>query len=89
MPDVTNEERAFIANAEARNKRELDELVISLAFAIDDPAGVDELRLARALIGLGRAIPLHYRMTIALEIEALMGTFKRLNVFLSKAVEHE
>lgn len=35
----------------------LSEVVMAVAFTIEDPCGVEAIQLARALIELGRAIP--------------------------------
>jgi hypothetical protein len=91
MTDETDDDSQcrFIAAANARNDREMDQLIMSLAFAIADPAGVDELRLARALVVLARQIPVRYRMTVALETEALIANFKRLDLILLKSAKHD
>lgn len=41
----------------------MSDLVLELAFVIEDPCGQDEIDLARALIELGRAIPEKHRRT--------------------------
>jgi hypothetical protein len=43
---------------------ELSEVVMGLAFAIEDPCGFDAIELARALVQLGRAVPIEHRKTI-------------------------
>lgn len=44
---------------------DLENLVLELAFMIDDPCGVDAIELARALVELGRTVPEKHRKTIA------------------------
>lgn len=67
--DEAESERRFIAAAQLRNERELEQLVMKLAFAIDDPCGADEIRLARALIRMGRSIAPDQRAITADKIE--------------------
>jgi len=43
---------------------ELSEVVMAVAFAIEDPCGLETIELARALIDLGRAVPEAHRKTI-------------------------
>lgn len=57
---------------------EMDELVMDLAFAIDDPCGLDAIQLARALIEFGRSIPAAQRVNVA----------KSLTVAAAKVAAH-
>lgn len=59
----------FIASAAIRDDRELDQLVMTFAFAIEDPCGETEIRLARALIRMGRTIEPNQRANTAAKIE--------------------
>jgi hypothetical protein len=45
-------------------------IAVELALAIEDPAGIDELRLAQALLAFGRAIPPHKRLEAAEDLQA-------------------
>jgi hypothetical protein len=48
-----------------RRRRAISELVIAVAFIIEDPSGVETLELARALVELGRSVPVNRRNAIA------------------------
>jgi hypothetical protein len=43
----------------------MSELVMALAFAIEDPCGEDAIHLARALVEFGRAVPERNRKDMA------------------------
>lgn len=43
---------------------DLSEVVMAVAFAIEDPCGLEAIQLARALIELGRATPEAHRKAI-------------------------
>jgi len=47
------------------NETEANELVMAVAFAIEDPCGVEVIELVRALIELGRATPENRRKGVA------------------------
>lgn len=64
--------------------RTTDELVMALAFAIEDPCGKDELDLARALIDLGRGAPGSRRVQLTNAIKELAGVFQTIE----KAQDH-
>jgi len=68
---------------------ELDKLVMSLASAIKEPPGSEELRISQAMIALLRKSPARYRMYLALETEMLLARFHQLESDLSKAFNHE
>jgi hypothetical protein len=55
---------------------ELSEVVMEVAFAIEDPCGLDAIELARALIQLGRAVPTQYRKTIVNLCETWTRSFE-------------
>ncbi len=56
-------------------------IVRELALAIEDPAGIEELKLAQALLAFGRACPPQMRREIAAQLQA--------QVLLLKATSHE
>ena len=62
-------EQRFFAAIQLRNDRELNQLVMSFAFAIDDPCSETEIRLSRALIRFGRLVAPHLRVFMAEQIE--------------------
>jgi hypothetical protein len=43
---------------------ELSEVVMAVAFAIEDPCPLDAIELARALVQLGQAVPIEHRKTV-------------------------
>jgi hypothetical protein len=64
----------FLEELELKAKNELHELIMHLAFAIDDPCGEEEIRLAKALINMARLTAPSYRRTLAIEIETACET---------------
>jgi hypothetical protein len=57
----------------------MEELVITFAFAIDDPCGAAEIRLARTLIEFARSIPERDRMMVAEEIQTMLVRIRKSN----------
>lgn len=51
-------------------------IVRELALAIEDPAGTEELRLAKALLALGRACPAYMRRQFTAELEEQSSRMK-------------
>jgi hypothetical protein len=63
---------------------DLDEVVMALAFAIEDPCGLDALELARALLRLAQTVPAKDRKTIVSLCQAWTRSFEseeRENVY--------
>jgi hypothetical protein len=56
----------------------LDTLVMDLAFAIEDPCGEDEIRLARAAIELVRRVEAKNRKHVAIILDDLGKVAERL-----------
>jgi hypothetical protein len=52
---------------------DLSEVVMAVAFAIEDPCGVEAIELARALIDFGRVVAPSRRREIALHLRSLMN----------------
>lgn len=63
---------------------ELSELVMTLAFAIEDPCGLEAIELARALIDLGRAIPEKRRKGFAALCRSAARSFEPVPEPMSK-----
>ena len=55
-----------------------ENLVLELAFAIDDPCGVDAILLAKALIEYGRAVPESQRRETAAELQKIALNLAKL-----------
>lgn len=51
-------------------------LVLELAFAIDDPCGIDAVTLARALIEFGQSVPEGKRLVIASMLDRAAGDLR-------------
>jgi len=69
MNDAERPTIEFLEELELKAKNELHELIMHLAFAIEDPCGEDEIRLAKALIKIARMTAPWYRKRLAVEIE--------------------
>lgn len=55
----------------------LNELVMEVAYAIEDPCGAEAIKLARALIELGRSVPAARRMGIIAWCNISRASFER------------
>jgi len=58
---------------------DLNEVVMAVAFAIEDPCGLEAIELARALIDLGRAIPEKRREGFAALCRASARSFEPMS----------
>lgn len=63
----------FEGQAQVMSANSLSEVVMAVAFTIEDPCGVEAIELARALIELGRAVPEERRKNVV----ALCRTWTR------------
>jgi len=63
---------------------DLSEVVMAVAFAIEDPCGVEAIELARALIELGRATPGNRRLGLAALCRAKARSFEPISASTTK-----
>ena len=61
----------YIEEQQLKAQNELQELIMRLAFAIEDPCGEDEIRLAKAVVNIARITNRQNRKNIAREFEVV------------------